>query len=317
MSEFFKNLVTFGAAGRIENAIDDYNKIYKKYTCNLEILNDRKKQCEKLAEEFVELQRAAQKYVQKLSVFTDIKSKEGREEFSMNTGIDISLISYTERSLSAGEAIFNTALGTAGATGLASAAPGTLMWAVTTFGTASTGTAISTLSGAAAQNAALACLGGGSIAAGGGGVAAGTSVLSAAVPIVAVVSFFIITPLFSHLSANKKIAKIESESLKISKELEKIEAGKLKLDYCINRIEELKKTLRKSLEAFIAQYKKTYKIIFPLGNISMKTRQLVSKLRKQTGICYTEKEQHALHNLFKSAKATLEIRDISMNQHNF
>ncbi len=44
---------------------------------------------------------------------------------------------------------------------------------------ASTGTAISGLSGAAATNAALAWLGGGTLAAGGGGVAAGTAIVSA------------------------------------------------------------------------------------------------------------------------------------------
>lgn len=47
----------------------------------------------------------------------------------------------------------------------------------TTFGTASTGTAISTLSRAAATNAATAWLGGGALAAGGGGMAAGATVL--------------------------------------------------------------------------------------------------------------------------------------------
>ena len=45
---------------------------------------------------------------------------------------------------------------------------------------ASTGTAISTLSGVAATNATLAAIGGGSLAAGGGGVAAGTAILGAA-----------------------------------------------------------------------------------------------------------------------------------------
>lgn len=50
---------------------------------------------------------------------------------------------------------------------------------VTSFAAASTGTAISTLSGAAATNAVLAWLGGGAIAAGGGGVAAGTAVMTA------------------------------------------------------------------------------------------------------------------------------------------
>ncbi|WDM16546.1 hypothetical protein J3S85_36705 [Streptomyces lavenduligriseus] len=53
--------------------------------------------------------------------------------------------------------------------------------AVGAFATASTGTAISGLSGAAATSATLAWLGGGSLAAGGGGMAAGTTVLSAIV----------------------------------------------------------------------------------------------------------------------------------------
>ena len=52
------------------------------------------------------------------------------------------------------------------------------MSALAAWGTASTGTAIATLSGAAATNASLALLGGGTLAAGGGGVALGTAVLS-------------------------------------------------------------------------------------------------------------------------------------------
>lgn len=53
----------------------------------------------------------------------------------------------------------------------------------TTFGTASTGTAISALGGAAATNAALAWLGGGALAAGGGGMVAGEALLALAGPI--------------------------------------------------------------------------------------------------------------------------------------
>lgn len=50
--------------------------------------------------------------------------------------------------------------------------------AVTTFAAASTGTAISSLSGAAATNATLAFLGGGSIATGGGGMVVGAAALN-------------------------------------------------------------------------------------------------------------------------------------------
>lgn len=67
------------------------------------------------------------------------------------------------------------ALGTAGGF----AAAGATTAAVMALGTASTGTAIASLSGAAATNATLAALGGGAIAAGGGGMALGTAILGA------------------------------------------------------------------------------------------------------------------------------------------
>ena len=68
------------------------------------------------------------------------------------------------------------AVGTAGGF----AAAGATTAAVMALGTASTGTAIATLSGVAATNATLAALGGGAIAAGGGGMALGSAVLGAA-----------------------------------------------------------------------------------------------------------------------------------------
>lgn len=61
--------------------------------------------------------------------------------------------------------------------------PTVAMGVATTFGVASTGTAISALSGAAATNAALAWLGGGALAAGGGGMAAGSAFLALAGPV--------------------------------------------------------------------------------------------------------------------------------------
>ena len=75
---------------------------------------------------------------------------------------------------------FGTAEIVAGAMiGIGSSA-GTVVTIASTLGVAaSTGTAISSLSGAVATNAALAWLGGGTIAAGGGGVAAGTAIVSA------------------------------------------------------------------------------------------------------------------------------------------
>lgn len=68
-------------------------------------------------------------------------------------------------------------------TGVAALGPTALVSFATTFGTASTGTAISALSGAAADSAILAWLGGGAVAAGGGGTAVGSTILGLAGPI--------------------------------------------------------------------------------------------------------------------------------------
>lgn len=68
--------------------------------------------------------------------------------------------------------------GLAGSAAVGAAINAGVPTAVTALATASTGTAISTLSGVAATNATYAALGGGSIAAGGGGMAAGALALN-------------------------------------------------------------------------------------------------------------------------------------------
>ena len=109
---------------------------------------------------------------------TDIQQIVIQKEKFKNT-IEFSLEQRKALETSARSAGAGLAAGTA----VASMAPTAAMWVATTFGTASTGTAISALSGAAATNAALAWLGGGALAAGGGGMAAGQSLLALAGPI--------------------------------------------------------------------------------------------------------------------------------------
>lgn len=75
------------------------------------------------------------------------------------------------------------AAGILGGASVAGAAPTAAMWIATTFGKASTGRAISTLSGIAAKKAALAWLGGGTLTAGGAGAAGGQALLALAGPV--------------------------------------------------------------------------------------------------------------------------------------
>lgn len=113
-----------------------------------------------------------------------IEKIQGRPEFRPydKNGIDLPKYEAEElKKVSAGAGVLLGGLGGAAAgTAGGFAAAGVTTSAVMALGTASTGTAISTLSGVAATNATLAALGGGAIAAGGGGMALGSMVLGGA-----------------------------------------------------------------------------------------------------------------------------------------
>ena len=117
--------------------------------------------------------------------FSDIIEKiQNRPEFKEYKMEGVQLPKYdaeTIKEVSVGAGVLlgglgGAAVGTAGGF----AAAGATTSAVMALGTASTGTAIASLSGAAATNATLAALGGGALSAGGGGIALGTSILGAA-----------------------------------------------------------------------------------------------------------------------------------------
>lgn len=112
--------------------------------------------------------------------FEKIQNKPEFKEYSKD-GVKLPKYNKEElRKVSVGAGVLlgglgGAAVGTAGGF----AAAGATTSAVMALGTASTGTAIASLSGAAATNATLAALGGGLAAAGGGGMALGTTILGA------------------------------------------------------------------------------------------------------------------------------------------
>ena len=117
--------------------------------------------------------------------FTEVFEKiQGRPQFKTYSKDGVNIPEYNSEELkkvSIGAGVLlggigGAAVGTAGGF----AAAGATTAAVMALGTASTGTAIASLSGVAATNAALAAIGGGAIAAGGGGMALGTTILGAA-----------------------------------------------------------------------------------------------------------------------------------------
>jgi len=137
--------------------------------------------------------------------------------------------------------IGGAALGTAG--GFAAAGATTV--AVMALGTASTGTAIATLSGAAATNATIAAIGGGAIAAGGGGIALGTTLLGAATLGVGfLVGGVIFNKTGSSLSdkadeAWSQMRKAEKEINKICTYLQELSSTAIKFDKALSTVDDV------------------------------------------------------------------------------
>lgn len=140
---------------------------------------------------FEQRQRAASEVVQVVETYVNQLANTPKE-FEKSVAryrVEVDRFDHTVREIeieAARVAKVGTATGIAGAgAGVAVAAlgPSAAMAVATTFGVASTGTAISALSGAAATSAALAWLGGGALAAGGGGIAAGSAFVALAGPV--------------------------------------------------------------------------------------------------------------------------------------
>lgn len=104
------------------------------------------------------------------------------------------------------------------------------------FGTASTGTAITSLSGAAATNAAWAWLGGGAISAGGAGIAGGMMAVSGIVagPVLAVIG------IRSAIAAAKSLTDATEYAAKVAVAVEKIETAIAALDAVCTRADEVR-----------------------------------------------------------------------------
>lgn len=159
-----------------DKAVQKYNSTYGEVTKNCNILYEKR--------------RATISIIDAVNILINSIANSPKEFQSTLTRIEQEKEDFRKAEEFAAEAYdaavksgVGVAAGVAGGAAVASLAPSAAMWVATTFGTASTGTAISALHGAVATNAALAWLGGGSLAAGGAGVAGGQALLALAGPI--------------------------------------------------------------------------------------------------------------------------------------
>ena len=116
-----------------------------------------------------------------IRIVNSLKSSVKEREYNLSANLSVGEADFKELEgveMNASNLLATAASGGSLAVAACSGIPAAVTGVVGAVCSASTGTAISSLSGAAATNATLAWLGGGSLAAGGGGVAAGATVLA-------------------------------------------------------------------------------------------------------------------------------------------
>lgn len=141
---------------------------------------------------------------------------------------------------------------------IATLGPTAAMAVATTFGTASTGTAIASLSGAAATNAALAWLGGGALAAGGGGMSAGSAFLAMAGPVGWAIGGIAVVGggAFAAIKNKKAAEKANDIAKKIAKDISTLKPKLNKLIHLHDQTKKLKSGL--NITKMVNLYPKDY-----------------------------------------------------------
>lgn len=220
------------AVGRINGAKERYATRRRKYEDAMQQCEQKHKHAASMFEDLGRTRLEAMLTLGEAVKFLEKAKIKDRELFEKCEITQEQMVAWRTASIHAVEVLGG--LTSSALSGVATSAA--VYGLVGTLAAASTGTAITALSGAAATNATLAWLGGGTIAAGGGGVAAGTVVLGglAVGPALLVASFF----------AHAKAGDIENQVEKHISEMDVDEASKWKLvgalDAVLARVAELK-----------------------------------------------------------------------------
>ncbi|WP_414047666.1 hypothetical protein ACMGE7_01960 [Macrococcus equi] len=180
---------------------------------------------------------------------------------------------------------------------------------VMSLGAASTGTAISSLSGIAASNAALAALGGGSLVAGGGGIALGTQVLAGAVagPILAVSGLLLNKKGSDSIEESHLIQEKVNEAIKLMNEsndkLKKLKYLSIQLEYDLKSFYEKYLNYVEQLEE-IVEVKNDYELF------TLEEKRILDINIKLVTILYNVTTQ----NLLKEENGTQKLLEKEVNQ---
>lgn len=206
-----------------QEAVDGYNEAISCYN----------EEADNLANKSIELYQVRDKAIKVVKIVEERINRLANKPKEFETKleeINIEIQNFKDKQLAITQAIkeAEVASGSTAATASLSAlgvtvatlGPTAAMGVATTFGVASTGTAISSLTGAAANSAALAWLGGGSLAAGGGGMAAGKAFLALAGPVGwGIAGVMLTASVGAGVVANRKNEEVAKEAIEEQKKI--------------------------------------------------------------------------------------------------
>jgi hypothetical protein len=252
------NFLTLGAAGEVEDAVREYERLIERYNLIEQELNVRRTATTKSLNDLI---LAKQVGVEKLRGLRKvIQGLAGKDRTVVSEQLPQSEKNAFERietTLNSADLAFGSVKG--GAAGIATA---TGAWALAgAFGAASTGTAITSLGGAAAFNATLAWFGGGALAAGGGGMLAGAAALGGIVLAPAA----ILTGLILRSQAQKKLILIQMEASRAEAATVKLNEAMIAIDAIELRTKEMTLAIGKASAAFTTTLSRVEKKLNPLN----------------------------------------------------
>jgi len=215
---FSKAIGKITGARQKEEKLEELKKICEEYNRNSRrLLNNAKSLFERRKESYKDICiiSAESSEIKNLPSWFDEsinKSRERMEGFEQAIEYEKHPERFAEETDKTGRTAAYLGAGTVTGAAIATIGPTAAMSIATVLGTASTGTAISALSGVAATNAALAWLGGGTLAAGGAGMAGGSLVLGMFGPIGATIA---------GVSAIGGLSILRSKNMKMVEDVEK------------------------------------------------------------------------------------------------
>lgn len=280
MVTWWEQAISFGATGRVEAASAEYDRTFQRARSLEERLEEKRK---KVADTFctlVAVKKACLPVLGRIRLLSKNIATRDRQFVIESVGATPEFsAARIQRTINGGAIAQAAAKGVVAGTSTALGA-----WAlVGSYGAASTGTALASLSGAAAQSATLAWFGGGSLAAGGAGAAGGAVVIGGVVAIPALA----VMAVLAHSRANKQIAKIEIEASKVEKAIDDMMKLELVVDLAERRACELIDALRKGRSAFEHVLRDAFHRLYPRGLVS----RIYRWIRKTFGLGYFQPDE--------------------------